>query len=87
MYSADCPKCKSIFSMLSSLVSTNLDKVLEKREVDEVDDDAALEEEFDPIINKGFCKSNFPPCLCFVNLKINRKQSENNILAFQNSSI
>ena len=65
MYSADCPKCKSIFTMIFSLVSTNLDKVLEKREVDEVDDDAALEEEFDPIINKGFCKSKLFP-LAFV---------------------
>ena len=43
-----------------SLVSTNIDKVLEKREVDEADDDSLdYDEEFDPIINKGFCKSKF----------------------------
>ena len=61
MYSADCPKCKqTIFYIYLSLVSTNIDKVLEKREVDEADDDSLdYDEEFDPIINKGFCKSKF----------------------------
>ena len=61
MYSADCPKCKqTIFYFYLSLVSTNIDKVLEKREVDEADDDSLdYDEEFDPIINKGFCKSKF----------------------------
>ena len=34
--------------------------MLEKREVDEADDDSLdYDEEFDPIINKGFCKSKF----------------------------
>ena len=63
MYSADCPKCKqTIFYIYLSLVSTNIDKVLEKRDIDE-DDDYAVDEEFDPIINKKFCKWRLCPFL------------------------
>ena len=45
-----------------NLVSTNIDKVLEKRDIDE-DDDYAVDEEFDPIINKKFCKWRLCPFL------------------------
>ena len=47
---------------LRNLVSTNIDKVLEKRDIDE-DDDYAVDEEFDPIINKKFCKWRLCPFL------------------------
>ena len=64
MYSADCPKCKYFTSIRDrDLVRNNDDKVLEKRQVDEdsESDDVDIEEDFDPVINKGFCKSIFPP--------------------------
>ena len=37
--------------------------MLEKRQVDEDSDSdyVDLEEDFDPVINKGFCKSIYPP--------------------------
>ena len=40
-----------------------INKVLEKRQVDEDSDSdyVDLEEDFDPVINKGFCKSIYPP--------------------------
>ena len=40
-----------------------INKALEKREVDEDSDSdyVDVEEDFDPHINKGFCKSIFPP--------------------------
>ena len=66
MYSADCPKCKYFTSIRDrDLVRNNDDKVLEKRQVDEdsESDDVDIEEDFDPVINKGFCKSIFPPWL------------------------
>ena len=63
MYSADCPKCEYL-SLLEGrdLVRNNNDKVVEKRQVDEDSeiDDVDVEEDFDPVINKGFCKSIFP---------------------------
>ena len=39
-----------------------INKVLEKRQVDEDSDSdyVDLEEDFDPVINKGFCKSIYP---------------------------
>ena len=63
MYSADCPKCKYFTSIRDrDLVRNNDDKVLEKRQVDEdsESDDVDIEEDFDPVINKGFCKSIYP---------------------------
>ena len=40
-----------------------INKALEKRQVDEDSDSdyVDLEEDFDPVINKGFCKSIYPP--------------------------
>ena len=40
-----------------------INKVLEKRQVDEDSDSdyVDVEEDFDPHINKGFCKSIYPP--------------------------
>ena len=40
----------------------DINKVLEKRQVDEDSDSdyVDLEEDFDPVINKGFCKSIYP---------------------------
>ena len=39
-----------------------INKALEKRQVDEDSDSdyVDLEEDFDPVINKGFCKSIYP---------------------------
>ena len=72
MYSADCPRCK-YFKLVRNrdLVRNNDDKVLEKRQVDEdsESDDVDVEEYFDSVINKGFCKWNCPPDCGIFGLK------------------
>ena len=72
MYSADCPKCKYFTSIRDQdLVRNNDDKVLEKRQVDEdsESDDVDVEEDFDSVINKGFCKWICPPDCGIFGLK------------------
>ena len=48
-----------------------INKVLEKRQVDEDSDSdyVDLEEDFDPVINKGFCKWICPPDCGIFGLK------------------
>ena len=41
--------------------------MVEKRDVDVDDAEDEIDEEFDPIINKGFCKFNLS-LFCFVHL-------------------